>query len=123
MVLVIEDELLVRIVKCTFYAKPGSELPRRKTRTRHSRCSKVGPRSVLTDVDMPDSLNGFEFSRLVKQGWPEVGVLVISGKTQPGPGDLPPGVEFVQKPIRPAALVERIHALLPSAKAADQDVA
>jgi DNA-binding response OmpR family regulator len=68
---------------------------------------------VLTDVDMPGSLDGFEFSRLVKQGWPEVGVLVISGKTQPGPGDLPPAVGFIQKPIRPAALVERIRALVP----------
>ena len=55
--------------------------------------------AVLTDVDMPGSLNGFEFARLVKQGWPEVGVLTISGKTHPAPGDLPQGVAFVQKPI------------------------
>jgi DNA-binding NarL/FixJ family response regulator len=51
---------------------------------------------VLTDVDMPGSLNGFEFARLVKQGWPEVGVLTISGKARPRLGDLPEGVEFVQ---------------------------
>jgi hypothetical protein len=53
----------------------------------------------------PGSLNGFEFPQLVKQGWPEVGVLVISGKTQPGPRDLPNGVEFVLKPfgLRPSS--------------------
>jgi DNA-binding response OmpR family regulator len=69
-------------------------------------------RVVLTDVDMPGSLDGFEFARLVAQGWPEVGVLVISGKTAPAPGDIPPTAMFAPKPLRPAALVEKIQALL-----------
>jgi CheY-like chemotaxis protein len=43
-------------------------------------------RVVLTDVAMPGSLNGFEFARLVAQGWPEVGVMVISGKAPPKRG-------------------------------------
>ena len=38
---------------------------------------------ILTDVEMPGTLDGFEFARLVSQGWPEVGVLVISGKVCP----------------------------------------
>ena len=63
---------------------------------------------ILTDVDMPGSLDGFEFARLVRQGWPEVGVLVISGKTAPEPGDLPAGTAFVAKPVRPAALVRHL---------------
>src|ERR671921_242016 len=59
---------------------------------------------VLTDVDMPGSIDGFEFARLVRQGWPEVAVLVISGKTSPGPGDLPQGAHFLHKPVRSATL-------------------
>jgi DNA-binding response OmpR family regulator len=73
-------------------------------------------RAVLTDVDMPGSLDGFEFARLVAQGWPHVGVLVISGKTAPEPGDLPPGAAFTAKPVRPADLVRSIRALLGSAE-------
>ena len=73
-------------------------------------------RVVLTDVDMPGSLDGFEFARLVAQGWPEVGVLVISGKTAPSPGDMPPTALFAGKPLRPAALVEKIQALLARAE-------
>ncbi len=61
--------------------------------------------AVLTDVDMPGSMDGFEFARLVRQGWPEVGVLVISGKTGPGPGDLPPNATFLHKPIMPDNLI------------------
>jgi len=74
-------------------------------------------RAVLTDVDMPGSLDGFEFARLVAQGWPHVGVLVISGKTAPEPGDLPPGAAFAAKPVRPADLVRSIRRLLGSAEA------
>ena len=68
-------------------------------------------RVVLNDVDMPGSMNGFEFARLVAQGWPEVGVLVVSGKTAPGPRDLPRRGEFISKPYRPEALVERLRRL------------
>ncbi len=55
-------------------------------------------RVVLTDVAMPGSLNGFEFARLVALGWPEVGVLVISGKVPPKEGGSAP-----QRCVRPKA--------------------
>src|SRR5688572_3312317 len=122
-VLVVEDELLVRILQVDIL-RDGFRVA--EAQDADEAFEMLRNRSeivaVLTDVDMPGSLNGFEFARLVKQGWPEVGVLVISGKTQPGPRDLPVGVEFVLKPVRPAALVERIRALVPaSGNAADQD--
>ena len=115
-VLVVEDEVLVRIVQVDILREAGFRVA--EAQDADEAFEMLRSRSeiviVLTDVDMPGSLNGFEFARLVKQGWPEVGVLVISGKTQPGPGDLPPGTGFVQKPIRPAALVERIRAMVPA---------
>jgi CheY-like chemotaxis protein len=67
---------------------------------------------VLTDVDMPGSLDGFEFARLVAQGWPDVGVPVISGKAFPEEGDLPPSAVFLAKPVRPEALVEKLETLM-----------
>jgi two-component system, response regulator PdtaR len=67
---------------------------------------------VLTDVDMPGSIDGFEFARLVAQGWPEVGVMVISGKALPDEGDLPSSAVFVPKPVYPDVLVERLNSLL-----------
>jgi two-component system, response regulator PdtaR len=68
--------------------------------------------AVLTDVDMPGSMDGFEFARLVRQGWPEVGVLVISGKTAPGAGDLPPNATFLHKPILPDDLVAALRSVM-----------
>jgi two-component system, response regulator PdtaR len=115
-ILVVEDEVLVRIVQVDILREAGFRVAEAQDADEAFEIlrSRSEIATVLTDVDMPGSLNGFEFARLVKQGWPEVGVLVISGKTQPGPGDLPPGVGFVHKPIRPAALVERIRAVVPA---------
>ncbi len=69
-------------------------------------------RVVLTDVAMPGSLNGFEFARLVAQGWPEVGVLVISGKALPKEGDLPPNAVFVSKPVNSNTLIEKVRSIM-----------
>jgi CheY-like chemotaxis protein len=74
-------------------------------------------RVVLTDVAMPGSLNGFEFARLVAQGWPEVGVLVISGKAPPKAGDLPPNAVFVPKPDNSQTLVEKVRSIMSSIEA------
>ena len=115
-VLVVEDEVLVRILQVDILREAGFRVAEAQDADeafdmlRRRREIRV----ILTDVDMPGSLDGFEFSRLVKQGWPEVGVLVISGKTAPRPGDLPDGATFLHKPVRPGALVEGIRELIPA---------
>jgi surfactin synthase thioesterase subunit len=57
---------------------------------------------------MPGSMDAFEFARLVRQGWPVVGVLVISGQSDPGSSDLPSHATFLRKPVRPAALIKAL---------------
>ena len=118
-VLLVEDEPLVRTLQVDvlreagFWVVEAQDADEAFDLLRHR--SEI--RAVLTDVDMPGSLDGFEFARLVAQGWPEVGVLVISGKTAPSPGDLPPTAMFAAKPLRPAALVEQIRTLLARSEA------
>jgi CheY-like chemotaxis protein len=71
-------------------------------------------RALVTDVQMPGSLNGFTLARVVKQAWPHIGVVVTSGRMAPGPNDLPSGALFIPKPYRPADLVAAVRAVLPS---------
>jgi CheY-like chemotaxis protein len=112
--LLVEDEPLVRLLQVDILREANFWVLEAQDADEAFEMLKNRPdvRVVLTDVDMPGSLDGFEFARLVKQGWPEVGVIVISGKTAPGPGDLPEGAAFAPKPLRPAALVERIHQVM-----------
>jgi CheY-like chemotaxis protein len=74
--------------------------------------SRADVAAVLTDVNMPGSMNGFEFARLVRQGWPEVGVLVISGQADPGPSDLPSHAAFLRKPFCPAAMMKALREVI-----------
>jgi CheY-like chemotaxis protein len=116
-ILVVEDEFLVRILEVDILRDAGFRVAEAQDADEAFEMLRRRPEivAVLTDVDMPGSLSGFEFARLVKQGWPEVGVLTISGKARPIPGDLPEGVAFVQKPFRPQALLEQVRDLVAQA--------
>ena len=106
-VLLVEDEPLVRLTQVDILKEAQFWVVEAQDADEAFELLKTRPEInvVLTDVDMPGSMDGFEFARLVRQGWPEVGVLVISGKTGPGPGDLPPNATFLHKPIMPDNLI------------------
>ncbi len=69
-------------------------------------------RAVVTDVEMPGSLDGFTFTRIVKQAWPHIGVVVVSGRKAPGPDDVPPGTRFLPKPYLPEELIVAVRSVL-----------
>ncbi|MGO4525792.1 response regulator [Microvirga sp. 2MCAF35] len=106
-VLLVEDEPLVRLTQVDILREAEFWVVEAQDADEAFELLKTRPdiSVVLTDVDMPGSIDGFEFARLVRQGWPEVGVLVISGKADPGPGDMPPNAAFLHKPILPDDLV------------------
>jgi CheY-like chemotaxis protein len=106
-VLLVEDEPLVRLTQVDILKESEFWVIEAQDADEAFELLKSRPEidAILTDVDMPGSMDGFEFARLVRQGWPEVAVLVISGKTGPGPGDLPPNATFLHKPILPDNLI------------------
>jgi CheY-like chemotaxis protein len=113
-VLIVEDEPLVRELEADILVGAGFRLLEAKTADEAFELLRRGAevQVVFTDVDMPGSINGFEFARLVHQGWPEIPIVVSSGKMRPGGRDLPPNAIFIAKPYRPAELVERIREAL-----------
>ena len=106
-VLLVEDEPLVRLTQVDILKESDFWVVEAQDADEAFELLKSRPEinAILTDVNMPGSMDGFEFARLVRQGWPEVAVLVISGKTGPGPGDLPPNATFLHKPIMPDDLI------------------
>jgi two-component system, response regulator PdtaR len=113
-ILLVEDETLVRLTQMDVLREAGFwVLEAGDADEAFDILRRRGDVSViLTDVDMPGSLDGFEFARLVAQGWPDVGVLVISGKAFPDDGDLPSSAVFIAKPVQPDALVGQLKALM-----------
>ena len=62
-------------------------------------------RIVVTDVEMPGSLNGFELARRVTEMRSFVGVLIVSGRVRPADEELPDDALFLAKPYTAAELL------------------
>ena len=57
--------------------------------------------AILTDIDMPGSINGLGLANVAHRRWPDIKVVVISGRYNPADGVLPPGAVFLTKPVSP----------------------
>ncbi|MGF9567575.1 response regulator [Neorhizobium sp. JUb45] len=55
--------------------------------------------AMLTDIDMPGSMNGIKLANLTASRWPDCKIIVISGRYSPDQGSLPEGARFLSKPI------------------------
>lgn len=63
---------------------------------------------LITDVDMPGGLNGFDLVRLVRVSCRHVVVVVTSGASVPGEGVLEADETFLPKPYRLDDLIARL---------------
>jgi DNA-binding NtrC family response regulator len=66
--------------------------------------------AVLTDIEMPGTLNGIDLVWMIRTRWPTLPVVVTSGKHLPNPGDLPANTQFVTKPFSPERLLSVVKA-------------
>lgn len=69
---------------------------------------------VVTDVQMPGSINGLDLVVLLKRWWPQLKVLVTSGGPLVNPNLLPPTAKFIPKPWRPADMASRVQEIVAS---------
>jgi CheY-like chemotaxis protein len=112
-VLVAEDEALVRMLAHEVLSDAGLHV----LEAAHGReaLDILEARSdialLFSDVDMPQ-LDGFSLARLVALRWSHIPILITSGKTSPGRGDLPVCARFLPKPYRPSDLIAEITSLL-----------
>jgi two-component system, response regulator PdtaR len=116
-VLLVEDEALVRMMAADVLREEGGFKVVEVVNAEEALTvleATADVRALVTDVEMPGSLDGFTLARVVKQAWPHIGIVVTSGRMAPGSNDLPSGALFVPKPYRPAALVTAVRAVLPT---------
>ena len=66
--------------------------------------STADVRLLFTDVSMPGSMSGLDLARLVAERWPEMGIIITSGRPRPEP--LPLGSQFHAKPYEPTNVLQ-----------------
>ena len=54
--------------------------------------------AFITDAHVPGKIDGHELARVVRQRWPEIAVVMISGHSDASSGPVPDGAEFISKP-------------------------
>src|SRR5215207_7060635 len=124
-VLLVEDEPLVRILLSELLTESGFRVVEAANAQEALTIlgAELDVRVMLTNVDMPPGLNGYELARHVHELWPGVGILVTSGRQRPTNGDLPRGAAFLAKPMPNEVLVSYVKAAVERSTRAVEDMA
>lgn len=71
---------------------------------------------LFTDVEMPGDTNGFQLAQVTAERWPQIEIVVASGRIAPQDGDLPKGATFISKPFSASLVHEHLQKKLPDGK-------
>ena len=102
-VLVVEDELLLRMDAVDMIAAAGFEVVEARDADQAIEILE-GRRDitvVFTDIQMPGSMDGLKLARAVRGRWPPIKIVATSGHINVGERDLPEGGRFLLKPYSP----------------------
>jgi len=104
-VLIVEDEFLLRMDAVDMIASAGFEVVEASNADEaigilEARCDIT---VVFTDIQMPGSMDGLKLARAVRGRWPPIKIVATSGLSV-GAADLPEGGRFVAKPYSPVEL-------------------
>lgn len=110
-VLVVEDEPLLRLLAVDFIEEAGFEVIEAADADLAVAIleARTDIRIVFTDIDMPGSMNGLKLAAAVRDRWPPIEIIIVSGHKRLTDIQLPPRAEFFQKPFAVEAVVATLH--------------
>ena len=107
LVLVVEDEALLRFQAMDTLEAAGYEVleaPNADAALELLQNCAVGV--LFTDIQMPGPMNGLELARLVHERWPDVRLVLTSGRVRPTAADMPDDSAFLSKPYASSSLLK-----------------
>ena len=115
-VLVVEDEGIVRMTMVDFLEDAGFDVIEAATGEEGLRELDRNPgiSALLTDIEMPGTVDGIRLARITHQMHPDAAVLVMSGRVRPPRSDLPPGARFFAKPYVHDEVIGALHDMMSS---------
>jgi CheY-like chemotaxis protein len=113
-VLVVEDEILIRMNAAEMVEEAGFEAIAAGDADEAIRLleSRNDIRAVFTDVHMPGSMDGLRLARVIKNRWPPVALIVTSGQTAGLESDLPSGGKILPKPYEQVQVESMLRLLI-----------
>jgi len=100
LVLVVEDEPLVRMFAVAFVEDAGFDVLEAADANQAVAIleTRTDIRIVFTDIDMPGSIDGMKLARAVRDRWPPIEIIIVSGQRRPVGSELPTRAVFFPKP-------------------------
>jgi CheY-like chemotaxis protein len=116
-VLIVEDELLLRINAVEMIEDAGFEALEAADadeaiailETRHD------IRVIFTDIQIPGSMDGLKLAQAVRGRWPPIKIVATSGRVNIRIDDLPEGGRFLPKPYLPEEITGTLRELVGNA--------
>lgn len=114
-ILVVEDEALVRELASATLSELGYPvLEAGSAKEALEILAGVDSlRGMLTDIQMPGLLDGLDLAKLVREQFPDAGILVTSGRAMPGKNEIPNRARYISKPWDSDDLIGAMRNLLP----------
>jgi CheY-like chemotaxis protein len=105
-VLIVEDELLLRIDAAEMIGKAGFDVVEAGNADEAIAILESRPdiHIVFTDIQMPGSMDGLKLARFVRDRWPPIKLVATSGRVLIQDGDLPEDGVFISKPYTSARI-------------------
>ena len=69
---------------------------------------------LFTDIQMPGSMDGLKLAHAVRDRWPPIKIVVVSGQMQLTQNDLPANSRFFSKPFHAEKMIKELQALFES---------
>ena len=109
-ILVVDDEAILRLVISEALREAGYSAIEASTADEALEMLGGGlsADAVVSDIEMPGSVNGLELAWTVHAHWPSVVVILTSGRQLPRPSELPRGIFFMAKPFAEDRLLDTI---------------
>ena len=113
-ILIVEDEFLVRMAAVDLVEEAGFLALEAGNADEAIAILEERPevRLVLTDIDMPGTMDGLKLAHYVRSRWPPIHLIIASGKAMVEEADLPSGTRFLAKPYQGTVMSEALLAML-----------
>jgi CheY-like chemotaxis protein len=113
-VLVVEDEMLVRMNATEAIEAAGFDVVEAGDADQAIAIleQRVDIHLIFTDIQMPGSMDGLKLAHFVKDRWPPIKIIATSGHARITDNDLPEGSSFLPKPYAAAEIASAIDRLI-----------
>jgi DNA-binding NtrC family response regulator len=113
-ILVVEDEELVRIDSCDRLEQAGMVALEAANAEEALALLEAHSeiRVLVTDVKMPGWMSGIDLARQVEKRWPEISIVLTSAFYTADEAELPENMTLFPKPFSPERLVDQVRLLL-----------